>query len=112
MKLNLLQRIRNRRNRRCGALPTRCTRTLGTAAALKTALEKTGAAWKIVDDRLAKNAYLAGKDFTIGDIPLGVWVYRWFNLAIEWPKLDNLSRWFSELQKRPAYQKHIMIPMT
>ncbi len=79
---------------------------------LKTALDKTGAAWKIVDDRLAKNAYLAGKDFTIGDIPLGVWAYRWFNLPIERPKLDNLSRWYGELQKRPAYQQHIMIPMT
>jgi glutathione S-transferase len=82
------------------------------AAALKTALEKTAAAWKIVDDRLAQNAYLAGKDFTIGDIPLGVWAYRWFNLPIERPKLDNFSRWYGALQKRPAYQKHIMIPMT
>jgi glutathione S-transferase len=79
---------------------------------LKTALEKTGAAWKIVDDRLAQNAYLAGKDFTIGDIPLGVWAYRWFNLPIERPKLDNLSRWYGALQKRTAYQKYIMIPMT
>jgi len=79
---------------------------------LKTALEKTGAAWKIADDRLAQNAYLAGKDFTIGDIPRGVWAYRWFNLPIERPKLDNLSRWYGALQKRTAYQKHIMIPMT
>jgi glutathione S-transferase len=55
---------------------------------------------------------LAGKDFTIGDIPLGVWAYRWFNLPIERPKLDNFSRWYGALQKRPAYQKHIMIPMT
>ncbi|HEY1268639.1 MAG TPA: glutathione S-transferase N-terminal domain-containing protein, partial [Candidatus Binatia bacterium] len=82
------------------------------AAVLKTALEKTGAAWKIVDDRLARNPFLAGKDFTIGDIPLGVWAYRWFKLPIERPKLDHLSRWYGELQKRPAYQKYIMIPMT
>ncbi len=81
-------------------------------AALKMALEKTGAAWKIVDERLAKNPFLAGKDFTIGDIPLGVWAYRWFNLPIERPRLENLSRWYDELKKRPAYQKHIMIPMT
>jgi len=82
------------------------------AAALKAALEKSSAAWKIVDDRLAKNEYLAGKIFTIGDIPLGVWVYRWFNLPIERPKLDHLSRWYADLQRRPAYQKYIMIPMT
>ncbi|HKA34837.1 MAG TPA: glutathione S-transferase [Candidatus Binatia bacterium] len=82
------------------------------AAVLKSALEKSAAAWKILDDRLANNEYLAGKNFTIGDIPLGVWVYRWFKLPIERPKLDNLSRWYGALQERPAYQKHIMIPMT
>ena len=82
------------------------------AAILKTALEKSAAAWKIVNDRLAKNEYLAGKNFTIGDIPLGVWAYRWFNLPIERPKLDHLTRWYGELRQRPAYQKHIMIPMT
>ena len=82
------------------------------AAALKAALEKSSAAWKIVDDRLAKNEYLAGKNFTIGDIPLGVWAYSWFNLPIERPRLDHLSRWYADLEKRPAYQKYIMIPMT
>jgi glutathione S-transferase len=82
------------------------------AAALKAALEKSSAAWKIVDERLAHNEFLAGKNFTIGDIPLGVWVYRWFKLPIERPQLYHLSRWYAELEKRPAYQKYIMIPMT
>ena len=82
------------------------------AAAIKAAGEKTASLWKIVDDQLAKHDHLAGKNFTIGDIPLGVWAYRWFNLPIERPNIDHLSRWYSELQKRPAYQKHIMIPMT
>ncbi|HEX2385168.1 MAG TPA: glutathione S-transferase family protein [Candidatus Binatia bacterium] len=82
------------------------------AAALKAALEKSSAAWKIVDDRLAKNEYLAGENFTIGDIPLGVWAYRWFKLPIERPRLDHLNRWYDALQKRSAYQKYIMIPMT
>jgi len=81
-------------------------------AAMEAALQKTINAWKIVDDQLAKNSYLAGDDFTIGDIPLGVWAYRWFNLPIERPDLKHLSAWYEGLCKRPPYQTHIMIPMT
>jgi len=81
-------------------------------AVIDAAVEKTAKAWKIVDDQLASDKYLAGNDFTIGDIPLGVWAYRWFKLPIERPKLEHLSGWYEELCKRPAYQKHIMIPMT
>jgi glutathione S-transferase len=81
-------------------------------AAIESVLERTTKAWKIVDDQLAKNKFLAGEAFTIGDIPLGVWAYRWFNLPIERPKLERLSAWYERLCQRPAYQKHIMIPMT
>jgi glutathione S-transferase len=81
-------------------------------AAIETAAEKTSKAWKIVDDRLAKNNFLAGEAFTIGDIPLGVWAYRWFKLPIERPKLGHLSTWYEGLCRRPPYQTHIMIPMT
>ena len=46
----------------------------------------------------------------MGDIPLGACMYRYFNMDIERPFLPNLLRWYSELCKRPAYQKHVMIP--
>ncbi|MGH7768195.1 MAG: glutathione S-transferase family protein [Candidatus Binatia bacterium] len=81
-------------------------------AAIAAALKRTTNAWKIVDDQLAKTRYLAGNDFTIGDIPLGVWAYRWFKLPIERPALKHLSAWYEGLCKRPPYQTHIMIPMT
>ena len=81
-------------------------------AVIDTAIDKCGRAWKIVDDQLTKGSYLAGNDFTIGDIPLGVWAYRWFKLPIERPKLDHLSAWYKRLCQRQAYQTHIMIPMT
>jgi glutathione S-transferase len=81
-------------------------------AAIAAAVEKTSKAWKIVDDQLAKNTFLAGEAFTIGDIPLGVWAYRWFNLPIVRPMLGHLSAWYERLCQRPPYQTHIMIPMT
>lgn len=80
--------------------------------AIESALEKTSKTWKILDDYLAKSSYLAGDAFSIGDIPLGAWAYRWFNLPIERPKLDHLKRWYDSLCQRPAYRTHVMIPMT
>ena len=80
--------------------------------AVKTALEKSSAAWQMVDHQLARNRYLGGDSFTIGDIPAGVWAHRWFNLPTEQPKFEHLSAWYKGLCERPPYQKHIMIPMT
>ncbi len=81
-------------------------------AALQSASEKTVKAWQIWENHLAKNSYAAGGDFTIGDIPLGVWAYRWFQLPIERPNLVNLRSWYDRLSKRTPFQTHIMIPMT
>ncbi len=81
-------------------------------AVIENALQRTTKAWQILDDHLAKNSYLAGNDFSIGDIPLGVWAYRWFNLPIQRPKMSHLNGWYDRLCKRPPYQTHIMIPMT
>jgi glutathione S-transferase len=79
---------------------------------INSALEKTGNAWKMVDHYLGDHPYIAGDDLTLGDIPLGVWAYRWFNLPIERPKFANFDDWYQRLCERPPYQKHIMIPMT
>jgi glutathione S-transferase len=76
------------------------------------ALEKTSNAWKIVDHQLARVPYIAGAVLSLGDIPLGVWAYRWFNLPIERPTFANLDAWYKRLCERPPYQKHIMIPVT
>src|SRR5258706_16481275 len=81
-------------------------------AAIQAAVGKSAALWKIVDDRLAKNKYLAGDEFTIGDIPLCVWAYRWFNLPIYRPKLEHVSGWYEPVCRRKPYQTHIMIPLT
>jgi glutathione S-transferase len=81
-------------------------------AAIQSAQEKTTKAWQIFDNHLAKNSYAAGDVFTIGDIPLGVWAYRWFQLPIQRPKLESLSAWYERLCKRKPFQAHIMIPMT
>lgn len=81
-------------------------------AAIQNALQKATKTWQILDENLAKNRYLAGNDFTIGDIPLGVWAYRWYTLPIQRPDLKNVKSWYDRLCQRPPYKTHIMIPMT
>ena len=80
--------------------------------AIQAALEKTVKAWQTVDDQLAKHRFLGGDEFSLGDIPLGVWAYRWFNLPIERPKQANLERWYDSLKQHEPYRTHIMIPVT
>jgi glutathione S-transferase len=80
--------------------------------AIQAALEKTGKAWQMADDQLAKTRFLGGAEFSLGDIPLGVWAHRWFSLPVERPKQANLERWYDGLKQRRPYQTHIMIPVT
>lgn len=80
--------------------------------AIQAALGKTVKAWQTVEEQLAKHRFLGGDEFSLGDIPLGVWAYRWFSLPIERPKQANLERWYDSLKQHEPYQTHIMIPVT
>ena len=62
----------------------------------------------IVDRHLSDRAYLCGDSFTMGDIPLGCVVYRYFNVDIERPPLPNVEAWYDRLSRRKAYQDHVM----
>jgi glutathione S-transferase len=80
--------------------------------AVQAALEKTGKAWQLVEKQLAQHRFLAGEEFSLGDIPLGVWAYRWFSLPIERPEQANITRWYNQLKQRKPYQTYIMIPLS
>ena len=81
-------------------------------AAIERAQHHAADRWKMVNDYLKEGPYLAGDTFSMGDIPLGVWAYRWYNLSIHRPQLPRVEQWYAALCKRPAYQTNIMIPLT
>jgi glutathione S-transferase len=81
-------------------------------AAIERARQHAADKWKMVDDTLKEGPYLAGDNFSMGDIPLGVWAHRWFNLSIHRPQLPRVEQWYKRLCERPAYQKNIMMPLT
>ncbi len=81
-------------------------------AAIEKARHHAAEKWEMVDHTLKEGPYLAGDTFSMGDIPLGVWAHRWFNLSIHRPQLPRVEQWYKRLCERPAYQKNIMMPLT
>lgn len=77
-------------------------------AAINAARDRFSAAMKILDAQLGKTAYVAGPEFTMGDIPVGIFTYRWFALPIERETYPNAKRWYDGLAQRPAFKKHVI----
>jgi len=68
--------------------------------------------WTLLDRHLASTPYVAGETPTLGDIPLAIGAYRWFTLDIQRPQLGSLAAWYARLSARPAFQKHVMLPLS
>lgn len=64
----------------------------------------------ILDAHLAKNAFVAGAHFTMGDIVLGCSVDRWFKMPLAHKAHANLARWYSQLRLRPGAQQVVVLP--
>jgi glutathione S-transferase len=65
---------------------------------------------QIAEGVLQQTPFLAGDRFTLGDIPLGATLFRYFQLEIDRPQLPAVEAWYARLKSRPAYQEHVMIP--
>src|SRR3974390_1468214 len=77
-------------------------------AVIEASKAKTTAAIKILDAQLAKTAYVAGDAFSMGDIPVGVFGYRFHSLVNDRPPLPHFERWFAAVSARPAFHDHIL----
>jgi glutathione S-transferase len=78
--------------------------------AIHRSVARCGELMAIVETVLEDRAYLAGDEFSIGDIPLGASLYRYFELDIERPPLPRVEAWYERLKARPAFREHAMIP--
>jgi glutathione S-transferase len=81
-------------------------------AATAKARDAAEALWGMVDAKLAGGDFVCGKDFTIADIALGIYAWRWFNLPIARKAMPRLEAWQERLKARPGHAKHIARPMT
>jgi glutathione S-transferase len=82
-------------------------------AAIEDSKKKTTAAMAMMDQQLAKTAYLAGDEFSYGDIPVGIIAYRYCQLVPERPPLPNFERWYAAISARQAFKDHVgAVPLT
>ena len=77
------------------------------ANAVAAGKEKTIAAARIMDAQLAKTKYLAGDEFSYGDIPVGIMIYRYVQLIPERPATPSLDRWYAAVSSRAAFKEQV-----
>ena len=73
---------------------------------------QTASAMTILDHHLSQNTFVAGSSLSLGDIPVGIMAYRWFELDIERIELPHLARWYQSLADRKAYRDRAMIGLS
>ncbi len=67
--------------------------------------EKAPKALAMFDAQLADNTYLAGDKFSIADITLVIALdFAKMVKVVDLPELDNINRWYAEVNQRPSFQ--------
>lgn len=81
-------------------------------AKITAAIQECGDLLVIADQALSQQPYLSGDEIGMGDIPLGSFIYAWFEMPIERPDLPHLKAWYEQLKLRPAYRSAVMTALT
>jgi glutathione S-transferase len=68
--------------------------------------------WSTVDGWLATRDFLAGRNFSLADIAVGVMAYRWFAFPIERPEMKYLEAWHERLTAREGFRAHVALPLS
>jgi glutathione S-transferase len=66
----------------------------------------------LLDAHLARRDYVSGHAFTMGDIPLGAQVHRWFGMPLSRVPRPNVDAWYARLRARPGAQDVLTLPVT
>lgn len=73
--------------------------------------KEAGRIFRVLDGRLAGNAYLAGTTYGIADIMAWPWIrVAGVNLGLDVSEYRNLQRWFDGVGARPAVQRGLAVP--
>jgi glutathione S-transferase len=61
----------------------------------------------IVDGRLARSGgHIAGPEFTVADIPIGLSIHRWRSTPFAKPDLAHVARYYDRLCARPGFARY------
>ena len=81
-------------------------------AVIEASAKETARLFTILDRHLERRDYIAANRLTIGDIPVGAMAYRWYGLDVKRPNLPAVKAWYDKLVARPAFEDHVMLPIT
>ena len=80
--------------------------------AIQNGTKETANLYGVIDRHLKDRDFMTGDQISIADIPIGAMTYRWYGLEVVHPDLPNLRTWYERLASRPAFQEHVMLPIT
>ena len=91
-------------------------RNAGLIAISREQMKKLAA---ILDANLAHRPFVAGEHFTMGDVPLGCFIYRYLSLPADDGSpntasrdIPNVAAWYARLCARPPYRETVMLPLS
>jgi glutathione S-transferase len=74
--------------------------------------DKTEPLMAILDQALARQRYVAGDDFTVGDVALAPAAHRWLNMPLDRVARPNVERWYADVMSRPSARKVLTMPIS
>ena len=82
------------------------------AAAIAASQREGARLLSFFDAHLSRSPFAVGESLTMGDIPVGVAVFRLFSLGVDRGHFENVGRWYDALTGRPGYKAHVMLPLS
>jgi glutathione S-transferase len=77
------------------------------AGMVESAAKEWAGQMQVLDDHLAKHGpYVTGQAFTIGDIPVGLVVNRWYSIDFAKPEFKAAAAYYDRLSERAPYREH------
>jgi glutathione S-transferase len=82
-------------------------------AAVERNVREANRALAVLDAHLARQPYVAGDAFSMGDIPVGATAHRWLEIAgIERPPFAAVRAWRERLAGRSGFRAHVRLPLS
>lgn len=64
--------------------------------------------FEILESRLSDLPYVAGARLSMGDVPVGAALYRYYTMEFDRPDLPALAEYYERLARRDAYRSTVM----
>lgn len=76
--------------------------------AVEAAVGRLGKQYAILDRHFSTRDFVGGRNFSVGDIPVGALCYRYYSIDIARLALPNVEAWYERLQERAPFRDVIM----